>query len=93
MRVRAGGERLLGALDVDLLADVLLHPHARAAGAAAHALRAVARHLDDVDAGERPDHLARREVHVVVATEVAGVVVRDALLERRARPSRAARRR
>ena len=33
----AGGDGLLGALDVHLLADRLLHPHARAAGAAAHA--------------------------------------------------------
>ena len=84
MRCGAGGERLFGALDVHLLADVLLHPHARAAGAAAHALGAVARHLDDVDAAERADHVARREVHVVVAAEVAAVVVGDALVERRA---------
>ena len=48
-------------------------------------LRAVARHLDEVDAGERTDDAPRREVHVVVAAEVAGVVVGDALLERRAR--------
>ena len=85
MRSRAGGDGLLRALGVHLLADRLLHPHAGAAGAAAHAPGAVARHLDDVDAGERADHLARREVHVVVAAEVAGVVVRDALGERRAR--------
>jgi hypothetical protein len=50
----AGGEQLLGALDVDLLADVLLHPHAGAAGAAAHALGAVAAGLDDLDALELP---------------------------------------
>ena len=85
MRDRAGGDRLLAAFGVDLLAGALLHPHARAAGAAAHALGAVARHLDEVDAGERADDAPRREVHVVVAAEVAGVVVRDALLERRAR--------
>ena len=60
--------------------------HMRAPPAPQHMpLRAVARHLDDVDAGERADHLARREVHVVVAAEVARVVIRDALLERRAR--------
>src|SRR5690606_26194266 len=69
------------ALVVDLLADRLLHPHARAAGAAAHALGAVGRGLDDLDAAERADDVARREVHVVVATQVAGVVVDDALLE------------
>ena len=66
------------------LPGALLHPHARAARAAAHALGAVARHLDEVDAGERADDAPRREVHVVVAAEVAGVVVGDALLERRA---------
>jgi hypothetical protein len=69
-------------LDVDLLADALLHPHARPAGAAAHALGAVAFGLGDLDAGQRTDHLAGGQVHVVVATEVAGVVVDDALIER-----------
>ena len=46
----AGGDQLLAALVVDLLADRLLHPHAGAAGAAAHALGAVAAGLDDLDA-------------------------------------------
>src|SRR5262245_45128475 len=82
---RARLERLLGALDVHLLADVLLHPHARAAGSAAEATRAVARHLDDLDAADGTDHIARREVHVVVTTEVATVVVRDALVDGGAR--------
>ena len=60
--------------------------HMRAPPAPQHMpLGAVARHLDEVDAGERADDAARREVHVVVAAEVAGVVVRDALFERRAR--------
>ena len=79
----AGRQRLRGPLVVDLDADRLLHPHAGPAGAAAHPLRAVARHLDDLDALDRADHLARREVHVVVAAEVARVVVGDPLLERR----------
>src|SRR6266511_1303734 len=78
---RTGGERLLGALDVHLLARVLLHPHARATGAAAQTAGPVARHLDHVDAAERADHVAGREVHVVVAAQVARVVVRDPLLE------------
>ena len=65
-----------------LTPDRLLHPHAGPAGAAAHALGAVARHLDDLDALDRADHLAGREVDVVVAAEVARVVVGDALLER-----------
>ena len=91
MRVGAGGDappRVRSVLT--FLPMRLLHPHARAAGAAAHALGAVARHLDDVDAGERADDLARREVHVVVAAEVAGVVVGDALVERRAGERQAA---
>ncbi len=78
----AGGDRLGGALVVDLRAGGLLHPHAGPAGAAAHALGAVARHLDDLDALDRADHLARCEVHVVVAAEVARVVVGDPLFER-----------
>ena len=48
------------ALDVHLLADVLLHPHAGATGTAAHATGAVARHLDDLDAGERAHDFAGR---------------------------------
>ena len=87
---RAGRDRFLAAFGVDLLAGVLLHPHARAAGAAAHAVGAVARHLDEVDAGERTDDAPGREVHVVVAAEIARVVVRDALFERRARERQAA---
>ena len=82
----AGGARrqgLLGPLVVDLDARRLLHPHAGAAGAAAHALGAVAGHLDDLDPLDRADDLAGRDVHVVVPTEVARVVVRDALLQRR----------
>src|ERR671910_1268228 len=78
---RPGGDELLAALVVDLLAGGLLHPHASAAGAAAHALGAVAAGLDDLDAAEAADHLAGRQVHVVVAAEVAGVVVDDPLVE------------
>src|SRR4051794_12012853 len=39
---RAGGDGLLAAFGVDLLARALLHPHARAARTAAHAARSVA---------------------------------------------------
>ena len=77
-----GLEQLLGALDVDLLADVLLHPHAGTTGPTAHALGAVAAGLDDLDTADRTDHVAGRQVHVVVATEVARVVVHEAVLER-----------
>jgi hypothetical protein len=72
-------DQLLRALDVHLLAHVLFHPHASTTGATAHALR----RLDDVDPAERTDHLSWREVHVVVAAEVAAVVVDDPLVELR----------
>ena len=71
-----------GALIVDLGADVLLHPHAGASSATAHALGSVARHLDDLDTIDGTDDVSWRHVHVVVPTEVARVVVGDALLER-----------
>ena len=45
--VGAGGDRLGGAVDVDPLAEVLLHPHPGAAGAAAEGALGVARHLDE----------------------------------------------
>ena len=45
---RTGGDRLAGALVVHFGADILFHPHARATRTAAHAGRAVARHLDDL---------------------------------------------
>jgi hypothetical protein len=64
---------------VDLRA-ALLHPHVRAARTAAERALAAARHL------ERPpdpaDGLARRGENVVVAREVAGVVVRDRVAAR-----------
>ena len=58
----------------------LLHPHVRAAGAAAERPLAVARHLDRL--ADRGDELARLVAHVVVAREVAGVVVGDLALSR-----------
>ena len=61
---------------VDALAEMLLHPHAGTAGTAAEAAVGVARHL-----GQRrtrgADQLARRFVDLVVAAEVARVVVGD----------------
>ena len=69
--------RLFGARDVDALALRLLDPHVRAAGAAAEAVLAVARHLDARAAGQRVDDVARAVVVAVVAAEVAGVVVGD----------------
>src|SRR6266487_3698595 len=49
--------------------------------AAAQSARPGAGHLDEVDAGERTDDLPGREVHVVVATQVARVVEGDPLVE------------
>src|SRR3954468_22738900 len=62
---RARGDQLTGTGVVHLRADRLLHPHAGATGAAAHALRAVAFGLDDLDAAERTDDPPGCEVHVV----------------------------
>ena len=78
---RAGRDRLLAALGVHLLARVLLHPHARAAGTAAHPARSVARHLDEVDTGERADDSPGREVDVVVTAEITRVVVGHSLFQ------------
>ena len=80
--VGAGLDGLDGAVHVDPLADVLLHPHARAAGAAAEGLLGVARHLDEVGAGQDLEQLARRGVDAVVAADVARVVVGDRALRR-----------
>jgi hypothetical protein len=74
---RTGGDQLGGADVVDLGPDRLLHPHARPAGTTAHPLGAVAGRFDDRHAAEATDDLARREVDVVVATQVARVVVDD----------------
>src|SRR6185437_10120908 len=49
----------------------------------AHGVCPVARHLDDFDSAESADHVARRQVDVVVAAEVAAVVIGDTLVERR----------
>ena len=74
----AGSDGFFSTFLVDALADRLFHPHARATSAAAEAAVRVAWHLFEVGAGGL-DELARRCVHLVVATEVARVVVRDAL--------------
>ena len=80
--VRAGdGERAragLGCLADPVLVDrpgALLHPHVRAARAAAEGLLAAARHLHRLADGA--DELAGRCQHVVVARQVTGVVVGD----------------
>ena len=70
----------LGAVDVDALTDVLLHPHARATGAAAEGLLGVALHLGERRAGQDLEQLARRRVDVVVTAEEARIVVGDRAL-------------
>src|SRR5207248_590739 len=69
-------------LRMSTAADAPLHPLAGPARAVAHATRPGARRLDDVDALETAEHLAGGEIHVVVAAEIAGVVVHAALVER-----------
>ena len=65
---------------VDLCA-ALLHPHVRAARAAAERALAAPRHLERLG---RPPRRGRAALeHVVVAREVAGVVVRDRLVAAR----------
>ena len=74
--VRAGAQRLVDALQVDPLADLLLHPHPRAAGAAAERAVGVPRHLRQPRAGGA-DQRARLGVDLVVPAQVARVVVGD----------------
>src|SRR5437764_877108 len=73
--VGAGAERLVRALDVDPLADPLLHPHPRSAGATAEAALAVPVHLDTLQTGYGVEHGAGRVVDLVVPPEVTGVVI------------------
>src|SRR5450759_3004367 len=75
--VCAGGQGFLGAVGVDPRAEVLLHPHPRAAGATAEGLLTLSRHLAQLDSGQCADQLARRGIDTVVPAEVTGVVVRD----------------
>ena len=56
--VGPGAERLVHALHVDPLADVLLEPHAGAAGTAAEAALLAAPHLDLLHAGNGAEHRA-----------------------------------
>ncbi len=76
-------EELERALDVHAVGVLLLHPHLRAAGAAAEAaLLGPVLGLDELHARDALQDLARRVVHAVVAAEVARVVVDDAPLRR-----------
>src|SRR5207245_4792275 len=73
--LRPGAHGFAHALLVDGPASTLLHPHARAARSAAERALAVAR--DRHSPAGRGGQLAWRLAHVVVAREVARVVVRD----------------
>ena len=72
-------EDLVGAVVVHARPDLLLHPHAAAAGAAAEAVLLVARQLDPAGRArrQRVQHVARGVVLAVPAAEVAGVVEGD----------------
>src|ERR1700733_6544847 len=72
--LRAGAGRLAATVLVYRL-GALLHPHVRAAGAAAERLLPVALHLDRL--ADRRHELPRWREHVVVAGQVARVVVGD----------------
>ncbi len=67
---------------VDARANMLLHEDASAATAAAKALLAVARHLFEADTGNGGQDLARRVIFVVVAAQVAGIMVGHFLVNR-----------
>src|SRR5690606_1897139 len=60
-----------------LLADVLFHPEAGPTGSTAQSPSPVAAHLHHLDIAGGGSHFAGSEVDVVVATQVAGVVVGD----------------
>ena len=82
MRVAPVATQLLGPLVVDLRADrTPPSTCGRRRRRSTCPWCRCARRLDDLDAAERADDLPRREVDVVVAAEVAGVVVHDPLVE------------
>src|SRR5713226_5705384 len=66
---------LVDASLIDPLPDLLLHPGATAAAAATEAFVAVAPHLRDAITVEHGEHAARLIIHVIVASDVARIVV------------------
>ena len=76
-----GGQQFLGAFDVDVLADVLLHEHATSPRSATHAIRPLPVSLHQVNSGQTADHVSGRRVDVVVPAQVAGVVVHHPFLQ------------
>src|SRR5207245_2428696 len=79
-RLGTGFDRLSYPLLVDRPPALLLHPHPRAARAAAEGALAVARHLDGLP--DRGHELSRSFPNVVVPREVARVVIGDRSLAR-----------
>ena len=76
------GAELFEADDAGLFVAVAFHPDVAATAATAHRLVAIgARGLDQLDAGDRLEELTRGVVDVVVAADVAGIVVGDFLLD------------
>src|SRR3954471_11056182 len=75
--------QLLDAPVIHALPHLLFHPHAAAAGAAAEAALAVMRgDLPPLDARDRVEDRPRLVVDPVVASEVAGIVIRDDVFRR-----------
>src|SRR5689334_3396603 len=70
-RVRVLRQPVLEAVMVDALSDVLFHPKAAAAGAAANAAITVVVELDDAQAWDRAQHFARLFGDAVVARQIA----------------------
>src|SRR5579864_7345165 len=73
-------QRLIHTSLIDTLADPLLHPGATAAATTAEALAAVTAHLRHAVAVKHSQHTTRLIIDVVVAPDVAGIVVRQLTL-------------
>ena len=65
---------------IDTFADFLLHPGATTAAATTETLVAMTLHLGDAVAVEDVEDVARLIVDVVIASDVAGVVIRELAL-------------
>ena len=76
------GAQLFEADDAGLFVAVAFHPDVAATAATAHCFVAIgAGGLDQLDAGDRLEELTRGVVDVVVAADVAGIVVGDLLFD------------
>ena len=87
--LRAGLEELLGADVVDTRAFRFLYPHVPAARSTTEASLTAAFHLHELDAWDRVGDLPGGVVDVVVASQVAGVVVCDGRVDPRDGPDAA----